>query len=225
MKLSVGFGWVLLWLKSGFKWNIRLVQAESSCCTTLTSICPEEKGGLYIIKKTQMNSWPTRGVSPLHKCACFVQPQLPAVMTCITAHPPLWQNSPGPGAPCIPPVLVLPVPNRTVLSPQGGRAWILVRNNTASFPAPCILHFYTNEFLVKVISQPRHVPAQITHCPLPAPDLWHLDSGSKARYTALGAFVHTPPPPSSPAFLSVFNRESFGLAFFMDKQLTPKFIL
>lgn len=88
----------------------------------------------------------------------------------------------------------------------GGLESLLGTTLPASQPL-CILHFYTNEFLVKVICQPRHVPAQITHCPLPAPDLWHLDSGSKARYTALGAFVHTPPPTIlSCIFISVQQR-------------------
>lgn len=46
MKLSVGFGWVQLWKKSRINWNIHLVQAESSCCTTLISICPEGEGAI-----------------------------------------------------------------------------------------------------------------------------------------------------------------------------------
>lgn len=211
MKLSVGFGWVLLWLKSGVKWNVHLVQAESSCCTTLTSICPEEKGGFTSSRKPR---W-IPGLQEVfphctwNKCL-FVQPQLPAVMTCITAHPLLWQNSPGPGTPCIPHVLVLPVPSRTVISPQSGRAWILVRNSTDSFPAP----LFCISTLINSLWCSQHegdIPA--TSCPCSDHTLYparHLTCGIWTLATKQGTqlcvvlYTHTPIP--SCIFISVQQR-------------------
>lgn len=75
------------------------------------------------------------------KCACFVKPQLPATMICITAHPPSAPLLPWPFVtqffrPTKPlhPTWACPVPSGAVINPHSGRAQTPARNNTDSFP-------------------------------------------------------------------------------------------
>lgn len=116
------------------------------------------------------------------------------------------------------------IPSTTGIQIHNRRLWIPARNNTDGFPAPA---FYVSTLVNSLWCSQHEHDIQITSHPsldqtrFPARHLVGDIQALTNHSTLLCVSVYT----HTPLYvLSVFHRGSLGLALFIDKQLTPKFI-
>lgn len=105
---------------------------------------------------------------------------------------------------------------------------LLLETTLTAFQSPCFAFLHKlipcDALHMNMISRPCHSPAWIRLCSLPGTWFVALGLWKQSQVHSSMCFCTHIHPILSYIFISVQQR-SFGFALFMDKQLTPKFIL